>query len=251
MPTRVNISWKDKSGQTFSLEIDATTNEQHDATNTVTDHPVEKGANIADHVRPDPDVLSVTGTISNTPIHLPKDHNGGAREASSFISASWKGSDSRGTAHGVTKTLGDLPLPIPHLIAAIPIGGGDEAHIGRVVPGGQSGANVKTFSTPFDRVKDCDQALLKIRNDGTLCRVITDLRTYEDMAITSYSVPRTPEQGDALVFTIAFKHIAAGTAAVTKIPALNKISKGAVSKVEPPAAPPAKMSALRGLVTGH
>jgi hypothetical protein len=34
----------------------------------VTEHPVESGANITDHIRPDPVQLSITGIVSDTPI---------------------------------------------------------------------------------------------------------------------------------------------------------------------------------------
>ncbi len=244
MTQLVNISWTD-GGPTFSLDIDATTNEQHDADNTVTDHPVETGANIADHVRQEPDALTITGTISNTPIHLPGDHNGGAKATTADVFATWDGNDSRGTAHGAKKVLSDF-LPVPHLLPAIPVGGGDEASIGRLTTGGRAVATVNTFSLPFDRVKDCDQALLQLRNSGNVCRVITSLRTYESMAIVKYGVPRSVEQGNALVFTITFKRIASGSTKTTKIPALpiKKISKGATPTKPPPPIPDGKSSVL-------
>ena len=34
----------------------------------MTEHPVESGANITDHIRPDPVQLSITGIVSDTPI---------------------------------------------------------------------------------------------------------------------------------------------------------------------------------------
>lgn len=50
------------------LALDCTVTETHTATSTVTEHPVESGANIADHIRPDPVQLSITGIVSDTPI---------------------------------------------------------------------------------------------------------------------------------------------------------------------------------------
>ena len=50
------------------LALDCTVTETHTATSTVTVHPVESGANITDHIRPDPVQLSITGIVSDTPI---------------------------------------------------------------------------------------------------------------------------------------------------------------------------------------
>lgn len=50
------------------LALDCTVTETHTATSTVTEHPVESGANITDHIRTDPVQLSITGIVSDTPI---------------------------------------------------------------------------------------------------------------------------------------------------------------------------------------
>lgn len=59
------------------LALDCTVTETHTATSTVTEHPVESGANITDHIRPEPVQLSITGIVSDTPI--------GAREVQRAI----------------------------------------------------------------------------------------------------------------------------------------------------------------------
>ena len=53
---------------TVAVTFDAVVDEQHTFTNQVTDHPVEKGANISDHDRPDPDKVSFHAFFSNTPL---------------------------------------------------------------------------------------------------------------------------------------------------------------------------------------
>lgn len=57
-----------QAGGTDTVQIDAVVQEQHDLVNTVTKHPVEKGADIADHSRPEPRELSLEGIQSNTPL---------------------------------------------------------------------------------------------------------------------------------------------------------------------------------------
>ena len=61
------------------IAIDCTVTETHTSTATVTEHPVESGSNITDHIRPEPVQLSVNGIITNTPI--------GAQQTQRVISA--------------------------------------------------------------------------------------------------------------------------------------------------------------------
>ena len=48
--------------------IDSCLEETHQFNNQVTDHPVESGANISDHSRPEPDRVTLRCFISNTPL---------------------------------------------------------------------------------------------------------------------------------------------------------------------------------------
>lgn len=52
----------------FTLELDASIEETHSTRNEITKHPIEEGADVADHVRPEPDTLQITGQISNHPL---------------------------------------------------------------------------------------------------------------------------------------------------------------------------------------
>lgn len=53
-----------------AIAADATRSEVHTGANTVTDHPVEQGANVSDHSRPEPDKLQVEMVVSDTPLSL-------------------------------------------------------------------------------------------------------------------------------------------------------------------------------------
>jgi hypothetical protein len=50
------------------ITVDATMQETHAAEAEVTEHPVEQGANITDHIRPKLKRYTIDGIISNTPI---------------------------------------------------------------------------------------------------------------------------------------------------------------------------------------
>ena len=52
-----------------TLELDCSVSETHTRANEVTDHPVEKGANVSDHARSKPDMLTLEGIVSNTPLN--------------------------------------------------------------------------------------------------------------------------------------------------------------------------------------
>ena len=114
------------------VQIDACTVETHSLTSTVTDHPVERGADISDHSRPDPELVTLQCLVSNS-----------------------------------------LPLNEPDPTRA---------------------------SSTYD-------ALLDLRNNGTLVSVVTTLRVYDDMEITSISIQRTPQNVDALEWTMTLKHV--------------------------------------------
>lgn len=50
------------------IKFDAVTQETHTLKNQITDHPVEKGANVTDHVRADLDTITLEVFVSNQPI---------------------------------------------------------------------------------------------------------------------------------------------------------------------------------------
>lgn len=61
--TRVSISDDDL---TF-VEFDATLSANHQSTATITNHPVEEGADVTDHIRDESDTLTINGIVSNDP----------------------------------------------------------------------------------------------------------------------------------------------------------------------------------------
>lgn len=48
--------------------LDTAESETHSFDNEVTEHPVEKGADMADHIRARPDVVTVNGIVTDSPI---------------------------------------------------------------------------------------------------------------------------------------------------------------------------------------
>ena len=65
---QVVITIPDGSGGVNPITIDACVTESHSLTNTLTDNPVEQGAPITDHSRPEPRKITLDCVVSNTPL---------------------------------------------------------------------------------------------------------------------------------------------------------------------------------------
>jgi hypothetical protein len=156
-----------------ALEFDAVISERHDGEVDVTEHPVEKGANITDHARPKPWVVTIEAIISNTPID--KEQN--------------------------TRIISSRGFTI-------------ETSAQQEYPQGTVGYVETAF-----------QKLISMRDACEFMTVVTELRTYRNMILTSLTVPRDNKTGDAIKFTVAFKEILT-TEILTKQVKVAKSSQG-------------------------
>lgn len=142
---------------TVSITMHAVVTETHDLSNTVTDHPVEEGANISDHSRPDPDRVTFDARISNTPLSTKQQTQAVKSGGFTFQSAAAQAAGAIGATDGFAQ--GEW------------------------------------------------RKLKKLRDDGTLVKVVSTMGDYDSMAIVSISLPRTAKNYDAISFLIAFKHV--------------------------------------------
>jgi hypothetical protein len=65
------IQPQDSADGIISVSLDATISEGTEHNVTVTDHPIEDGASASDHIRDEPDQLTIEGIISRTPVENP------------------------------------------------------------------------------------------------------------------------------------------------------------------------------------
>lgn len=70
------IAWKERSGAYAILDVDAVLREGMDSTSEITENPVERGAEIADHIRHKSDILTLEFRITNNPVRAPQSHAG-------------------------------------------------------------------------------------------------------------------------------------------------------------------------------
>lgn len=68
-----------------ALELDATSLLGFEATADITEHPVERGPNVADHIRPMNGAITMEGVITDHPIALPATQMNGATLGSAAV----------------------------------------------------------------------------------------------------------------------------------------------------------------------
>jgi hypothetical protein len=92
------LTWT-QGDETIALELDVATTETYTASAEVTEHPVETGSAVADHVRPASDTFTVEGLVSNDPIRVPTTQ-----------------------MRGATRTVAVLDLPIGKEVVKVAVG---------------------------------------------------------------------------------------------------------------------------------
>jgi hypothetical protein len=159
----------------YVIVLDASISEQHAVASDITEHNVETGSAVNDHIRPRQPTVRIQGLITNTPItkQLPAQQGYSANQLTGNFS---------GTVQPVQ---GQNPVT------------------------GQSFSATQSLQFPngFNRVKDVAEALYAAQAAGVLVFVSTSLATYENMGIESIDIPREAALGQVLKFGIALKHI--------------------------------------------
>lgn len=177
----MQLVWEDESGAERAVAFDATVREVHQGGATVTEHPVERGVDVADHVRPAVDRLSVEAMVTNAPLETPGSQTDGAT----------------GAVEGV-----ELDLPGRAGFGAQLAKGGASAQAAERIEEAQGqGVNVLRFSQPFDRPRAVYDELRRLKDAGQLLSVVTGLREYDSMVIVAMSAPRE-EAREAISFTL-------------------------------------------------
>lgn len=161
------------------MEVDATISETHEASTTLTETEVESGAKINDHVTLNPLSLTIEGAVSENPISI---IGAAAGAAASAVGA--KVGAAKGALPGAAATVG---------IASI---------------GGLVSSALSSSSGPKSRAKeDVYDYLMELRNNRQPITVVTGLKEYSNMIITSISIPRTAQTGQILRFTVVMRQV--------------------------------------------
>lgn len=225
-PTHVEIG---------DIWIDVSIHETHGVGAEVTDHPVESGSNIVDHIRPLPRTFSLEGLITNHPIELPKSHKGGARVSAAGIEIqAARSQPQRVPPHEVTiegePSLGAFGL-IPGVQQGAAILGAlrVEVRARRQFAAEHNAVDNKRmqswsatplhFTQDFDRVGEVHAALVNIVEQSKLVTVVTGLMRYDSVALTDLQFERSAEIGrHALRFSAQARVLRIVQSDVVKLP---------------------------------
>jgi len=187
----------DDSGRIITFDV--IENELHENIAEVTEHPVEVGANVSDHVRPLPDQLSLTAYTSNQPIRVNPFTQRGELISFALETPTW----------------------------TVPV----EATPGSLYRAGLSGlsslfddpTNVKilAFSEEFNAIWETYEILREFQTNGVLLQILTGIRTYEDMVLTRVTAPRNAgDSGVAFGLEVrALRIVESGQVTAAPVPA--------------------------------
>jgi hypothetical protein len=159
----------------------------------VTEHPIEEGANLADHIRPNNPSVGLEVIISNTPTRRDINEDNGSFELISLVGLPERPQPPIGTPGSATRFLtGEKPVSPVQLIAL-------------------------QFEE-FDPRVDILNALESIRTDSKLSQVYTSIRRYESMSLLSLDASRSVGDGNGLRISMEFSQIRKATLEVVAAP---------------------------------
>lgn len=226
------------------FELKMLINETHESTDETTDHPVENGSDITDHIRQTPDRVTLDIFVTNEPV----DQSGedAVRTAIPFVLPG------PSPQIVVAPGTGSVTVPATDNQAFIFTPGGAFSRLTSLLPGqGQQpfAATVDVFPTPKDYVYQQLVELETLR--GQLLSLVTSKKNYSNMVLLGVTMRRGPGDGTGATLTLSFKSIRIVNTEIVAAPILaapgakTSVNKGAQSA--PPAAAKIPESILHAL----
>jgi hypothetical protein len=176
----------DPPDQTGSMGFDAVITEGHDRTAMVTEHTVEQGSAVVDHVRPNPQTLTLEVFISNVPITAGADRD--------FLPYTLD----LGTPGDGSFFEGGTGALIQAGLQALGFSKGTPT---------QATVTVLQFTEEIDYVRSGLELLTNLLNTATLLQVFTPRANYENMVLSGVRLHRDKNTGTSGFFTLDFKQI--------------------------------------------
>lgn len=158
-----------------SIQFDLIVSEDHALEATVTEHPVENGATVNDHVRNLPRKGSLTGLVTNYPL------KGAPKLPEWFMDK-----------------LGSMSRNYLDTFAA---------QYGIRRDQGPTAADFEDLARPQNRAMNTWLLFKALMTDRVPVTIITGLEKYTDVVVTKVSTTRSSSTGDALEFRVDFQEI--------------------------------------------
>lgn len=180
-------------GEVGLVEFDAVISEGHEALAEATRHPVERGVDVSDHVRPQPRTLEIVGVTSDYPIYP------ASEEAKDIIA----GEVSR--------------LRRMELMQRLARVGGPTALL---APNPDSPPRLPALPNIMEpRPRAVLEELERLRRKGQPVKIVTRLVDYPRMVIEGLSFRRTASSGNALEVSISLIEVVTAGSQIAEIPA--------------------------------
>lgn len=161
-----------------SVVFDLILSEEHSLEAEVTQHPVENGATISDHIRNLPRKGSLTGFVTNHPLNR---------------------------TYSLPSTF--LEKLAPSSSAVQQYTQGILGNYGLRKPTGPTAADFEALERPANRAADTWSLFKTLMAAKQPVTISTGLEKYRDVVVTKVSTRRTSSTGDALEFDVEFQEI--------------------------------------------
>jgi hypothetical protein len=229
------LTYIDESGVSHVVPIDLVTGHDDDRTAEVTSFPVEKGANINDHIIQNADVLTLEVAQTQTPMPsvsrpgaaftLPKGFDtktvslkvlrGSYRAPTSqklnVQPNAFKPGGLLFVTSAVTNAIGSL----------LGLGGDDDIKTKPTMADAKdetASASVFQSGSPVDRIGQLHDALIQIKLKGFFCRIVFRGKSYPNMIMKRVKWSTKPGEVGLGRFTLDFQSIHTVENATTKLP---------------------------------
>lgn len=157
----------DDSGRIITFDV--IESELHETVSEITDHPVEVGVNVTDHVRPTPDRISLIAYTTNQPIAPNPFTQRGEQTSFELNVPTWT-------------------IPVEPTPGALYRKGLNA--LGGLLGDATRSVTILSFPDTFDAIRETYEALLELQKNAVPLQIVTPLRVYEDMILERTSAPR-------------------------------------------------------------
>jgi len=188
------FTWTDKSGLPHAVFADAVLNFADDRSSEATEHPIEQGSDITDHVRIHPTRVTLELAHSNTPVEA----------VAGFMR---KPADLRARK--------SLFKPTGLFLIHSAVGNAIASALGGAGAGAIKPYLMSAFA-PNDRVLELHDALIQAWNTAALCKFTHKGRVYKDFLLTS--VKLSWGKSDMAKFSLEAQEIHTVKTAITSLP---------------------------------
>lgn len=190
----LTLIWETESGELEAVEFDATLREVHSGSATVTEHAVERAANVGDHVKPSVRKASFECFVSDSPVETPLTQ-----------------------MYGVTGAVRSLSLDggtLPELVRGAQRSQPAEYEQRSV----KATANVLQFDGEFARRERVYEQLERLRTSATILTATTILAQLDEVVITNLTAPLGASDGDGITFTLELTNVRFAETQIVEVP---------------------------------